>query len=288
MKIRNHHERIVAAPPGQIAALIADFDRVWPAQITPAPRWLRHRFYDAGPMLWEEFDRPGAVRAFRVVRPDELQGEHWFELEPAESATVLRHTLEGCAAGKYEAIWHERIEPLHDQILEALLDNVETTAASGATSTVSSLVGVHDVPEAVRSLTTLTDPDYIDLFTVTTPAAADKPAEQWARAVLEYAGGRPARVLWRLMGLRLGPRHSPGHVQGWKIAARGANWLRVETASWYMTAQAVCLVEEGQVSISLSLRYDRPIAALVWAVVSGPHQQAIPGMLREAAGLMTM
>jgi hypothetical protein len=96
-----------------------------------------------------------------------------------------------------------------------------------------------------------------------------------------------SRVLWRLMGLRLGPRHSPDHVQGWKIAARSDNWLRVETASWYMTAQAVCLVEEGQVSISLSLRYDRPIAALVWALVSGPHQRAVPVMLRQAVELMT-
>ena len=152
---------------------------------------------------------------------------------------------------------------------------------------VSSHVGTHDVPEAVRSLTTFTDPDYVDLFTVTTPAAADRPAEEWARAVLGYAGGRPARVLWRLMGLRLGPRHSRDHVQGWKIAARGDNWLRVETASRYMTAQAACLVEEGQVSISLSLRYDRPIAALVWAVVSGTHQRAIPAMLREAVELIT-
>jgi len=150
--------------------------------------------------------------------------------------------------------------------------------------TVSSLIGVHDVPEAVRSLTTLTDPDYIDLFTVTTPAATDTSAEEWARAVLEQ--GNP-RVLWRLMGLRLGPRHSRDHVQGWKIAARGDNWLRVETASRYMTAQAACLVEEGRVSISLSLRYDRPIAAPVWAVVSGTHQRAIPAMLREAVELIT-
>ena len=125
MKIRNHHERIVAAPPEQIAALIADFGQVWPTQIAPAPGRQGHRLYDAGLMLWEEVDRPGAARAFRVVRPDELQGEHWFELEPAEGATVLRHTLEGCAAGKYEVIWRERIEPLHDRILEALLDNVE-------------------------------------------------------------------------------------------------------------------------------------------------------------------
>ena len=86
--------------------------------------------YDTGLMLWEEFDRPGAARAFRVVRPDELQGEHWFELELAEGATVVRHTLEGCAVGKYEAIWRERIEPLHDLILEAFLDNVEAALAA--------------------------------------------------------------------------------------------------------------------------------------------------------------
>ena len=87
--------------------------------------------YDAGLMLWEEFDRPGAARAFRVVRPDELQGEHWFELEPVEGATVVRYTIEGCVVGRYEAIWRERIEPRHGLILEALLDNVEAAVASG-------------------------------------------------------------------------------------------------------------------------------------------------------------
>ncbi len=130
MKIRNRHERIVAAPPERIAALIADFDRVWPTEIAPAPRLQGQRLYDAGLMLWEEFDRPGAARAFRVVRPDALQAEHWFELELAEGATVVRHTVEGRAVGKYEAIWCERMEPLHDLILEAFLDNVEAALAS--------------------------------------------------------------------------------------------------------------------------------------------------------------
>ena len=131
MKIRNRHERIVAAPPERIAALIADFDRVWPTEVAPAPRRQGPRLYDAGLMTWEEFDRPAAARAFRVVRPDELQAEHWFELELADGGTVLRHTVEGSAAGRYEAIWRERIEPLHDLILEALLDNVESAAAAG-------------------------------------------------------------------------------------------------------------------------------------------------------------
>jgi carbon monoxide dehydrogenase subunit G len=131
MKISNRHERMVAAPPARIAALIADFDRVWPTQIAPAPRRQGPRLYDAGPMVWEEFDRPGAARAFRVVRPEGLRGEHWFELELADGATVVRYTVEGCAVGRYEAIWCERIEPLHDRVLEALLDNVEAAVASG-------------------------------------------------------------------------------------------------------------------------------------------------------------
>jgi hypothetical protein len=125
MKITNRHERIVLAPPGRIALLIADFDRIWPTEIKPAPRLVGDRLYEAGWMLWEEFDRPGALRAFRVIRPDELRVEHWWEVESAAGATVLRHTVEGYAAGQYEALWRERIEPGHDLVLEAILDNVQ-------------------------------------------------------------------------------------------------------------------------------------------------------------------
>src|SRR6266508_1597161 len=131
MKIRKRHERIIAAPPERITALIADFDRVWPTEIAPTPRLQAHRLYDARLMLWEEFDRPNAARAFRMVRPDKLQSEHWFELELARDTTILRYTIEGCAVGRYEAIWRDRIEPLHGRILEALLDNVEAAVASG-------------------------------------------------------------------------------------------------------------------------------------------------------------
>ena len=145
-----------------------------------------------------------------------------------------------------------------------------------------------DIPGAIRSLSTLASPDYVDLFTAWTSESTDRSPEQWARAVLEEAplSRRNARLLWRLMGLRLGPRLSPDHVQGWRIAAHGDNWIRVETASWYMTAQAVCLVEEGQVSISLSLHYDHAVAVLVWALVSGPHQRAVPAMLSQAVRLV--
>lgn len=125
VKITNRHERVLMAPSERITPLIADFDRIWPTQFGPPPRLVGDRLYEAGRMRWEEFDRPAALRAFRVIRPDELRVEHWFEVEPAAGATVLRHTVEGYAAGRYEAIWRERIEPGHDLVLEALLDNVQ-------------------------------------------------------------------------------------------------------------------------------------------------------------------
>ena len=83
MKIRNVHERTIAATPEQIAQLLADFEGIWPTQIAPAPRAQGERLYKASVMLWQEYDRPGAARAFRVLSPAELQGENWFELERA-------------------------------------------------------------------------------------------------------------------------------------------------------------------------------------------------------------
>jgi hypothetical protein len=130
MKITNRHERILMAPPERIAPLIADFDRIWPTEIEPAPRLVGDRLYEAGWMLWEEFDRPGALRAFRVIRPDELRVEHWFEVESAAGATVLRHTVQGDAAGRYEALWRDRIEPSHDLELEALFDHVQAALSA--------------------------------------------------------------------------------------------------------------------------------------------------------------
>jgi hypothetical protein len=50
MKIRKGHERIIAAPPERIVPLIADFDRVWPTEIAPAPRLQGHRLCPVSPI----------------------------------------------------------------------------------------------------------------------------------------------------------------------------------------------------------------------------------------------
>src|SRR5437764_118970 len=78
-----------------------------------------------------------------------------------------------------------------------------------------------NVPEAIRSLSTLAKPDYVDLFTVATVAAADRSPEQWARAAIEDAAGLAGQFIWRVvLGLRLERRPSLDHVGGWKIGDR--------------------------------------------------------------------
>jgi hypothetical protein len=125
MKISNRHQRILAATSEQVAALIAAFEQVWPTEITPAPRHRGQRLFQVGLMLWDEIDRPGAARAFRVVSPNELQVVSWFEIETVDGGTLLRHTIVGKALGAYEHIWRERIEPEHNRVIGALFDNVQ-------------------------------------------------------------------------------------------------------------------------------------------------------------------
>jgi hypothetical protein len=150
--------------------------------------------------------------------------------------------------------------------------------------TVMTVVGLSDIPETIRSHDTLASPDYVDVFTATASGATDRSPEEWARALLEETPtGRAAPALWRSVGLRLGPRPSAEHVQGWRIAARGDDWIRLETASWFMTAHRIVHTHDHQLSLALLIRYDHPIASLVWMPVSAMHRRAVPVMLRQLA-----
>jgi len=145
----------------------------------------------------------------------------------------------------------------------------------------------HDVPAAVRSLSSLPRVDYVDLFTVVTDGAAGGSPEQWAHAGLEDAAGLAGQFVWRVLcGLRLERQPSPGHVAGWTIVDRGDSWIRLEAASWFMTAQLVVQVDDGQVSIATFIHYDLPVAAFVWPVLSVGHRQAMPGLLRNTVRAM--
>lgn len=152
-----------------------------------------------------------------------------------------------------------------------------------ASNTVSAVIGLRDVPEGIGRVNTLANPDYVDVFTIASREAKDHSPEEWARAALENTPtGRSAPLLWQSIGLRLGPRPSSQHVQGWTITGRDQDWIRLETSSWFMTANAIVKIDDDQVSAALFVRYDRPIAAVIWPPVSVMHRRAMPTLLRQA------
>jgi hypothetical protein len=157
------------------------------------------------------------------------------------------------------------------------------SAASGKEGGVRVVVrGERRIPEKIRVLAAMDDADYSDLCTVTT-GGTRRSAEEWARTVVERVAGARAQFVWRvILGLRLEPRSAPGCIGGWRIADRGEGWVRCEARSWGTTAHILCYVDDRQVSVAVFARFDRPLAAMVFAPVGFGHRLVIPAMLHRA------
>src|SRR5215813_10862007 len=124
-----------------------------------------------------------------------------------------------------------------------------------------SVIQQRNIPEVIRSLSGMDSPDYIDLFTVTTNEAADGSPEQWSRTAIEDVAGLGGQIiLGGVLGLRLKSRPSAARGGGWKIADRGADWIRLEASSWFLTAHLVIRLDDEHLSIGTFIRYNRPIA----------------------------
>ena len=158
--------------------------------------------------------------------------------------------------------------------------------AQAPTPITVSVVRAEDAPAPIRAVAAMPDADYVDVSVLRVDDADNWSPDEWARAVLESAPAarRFAFIPWRvLLGLRLGPWPSPDHVHGWRVAARGDDWVRIEAASWLMTCHAVARVEQHRVEVALLVRYDHPLAALWWPAISVAHRLAMPVILRQGA-----
>jgi hypothetical protein len=147
---------------------------------------------------------------------------------------------------------------------------------------VDSAVGTHNIPESVRALSSLPDIDYADQFTLSTDTAATP--EQWARAMFGDVPSVAELLIWRgLLGLRLSRGRSPATVAGWQIGERGEDWIRLEAASWLLTANLLVQTADGRVSLGTFLHHDRRLGHGVWFALSAIHRRLVPGLLRDAA-----
>ena len=135
----------------------------------------------------------------------------------------------------------------------------------------------------IRSLDVLPS-DYVDLFSVTVPRADETSPEQWARAAMEGAPAVGRVLAWRVLcGLRLGPDGTPDFVAGWKIVDRDENWIRMEAAAPYMTANVGFWIEPDRVWFATFMRYDNLLGRVIWTPVSAVHRRVAPDFLRGAA-----
>jgi hypothetical protein len=135
---------------------------------------------------------------------------------------------------------------------------------------------------AEHTLSSLSRVDYADRFAVTTHA--DASPERWARAMFGNVPSAGERLIWRgFLGLRLLPGRSPSTVAGWRIDGRGDDWIRLATDSWFLSANLVVRVADGEAALATFLRYDRWPGAVVWPPLSAVHRFLVPRVLRKAA-----
>jgi hypothetical protein len=147
---------------------------------------------------------------------------------------------------------------------------------------VDSMVGPAELPGVFLAASSLPEPDYADLFCLTT--SVDATAEHCARAMFGDVPDLAERFIWRvLLGMRLSPGKSPKTVAGWRIAARGEDWIRLEARSWFLTGNLVIRVTTQQLFLATFLRYDRMLGRLVWPPLSIVHRRLAPGLLRDTA-----
>jgi hypothetical protein len=147
---------------------------------------------------------------------------------------------------------------------------------------VGSAVGTHNIPESVRALSSLSDIDYADQFTLSTDVVATP--ERWARAMFGDVPSVAELLIWRgLLGLRLSAGRSPATVAGWQIGDRGDDWIRLEASSWFLTGNLLVQTAGGRVSLGTFLHYDRRVGHGVWPPLSAVHRRLVPGLLRDAA-----
>jgi hypothetical protein len=143
----------------------------------------------------------------------------------------------------------------------------------------------HDVPAALRALDTLVATDYADVFTATAAEPAPRPLDAWLGSVLSRRPSGldrlPFEIQRHVLRMRLDRDSAEERLLGWPIAARGDDWLRLEATGPLMTGHLVFHADDRRLAMATFVRYEHPLAPLVWRPVSLLHRQVGLAFLRR-------
>ena len=136
--IRNVHERVINSPLEPLSVLLDGLgqkdDRLWPSRHWPPmvldrPLALRaDGGHDDIHYYVSEYE-PGRRVRFTFRPRTGIVGAHELSLDALDDEhTRIRHVLIGRARGAMRLMFSAVVEPLHDAVIEDLLDNAEREA----------------------------------------------------------------------------------------------------------------------------------------------------------------
>jgi len=143
-------------------------------------------------------------------------------------------------------------------------------------------VGIDEVPADVRSLSTMSGPDYVDMYGLA--SASEATAERWARVMYEeILGARGRFIFGRVLRLELAPPKVPGTVAGWRVAEQGEDWIRLEAEGKRLIGQIIVSTANGLLSVTTFIKYVSGLGSTTWTMWSIVHRQAMPKLMDDAA-----
>lgn len=127
----NLHERVLPVPLAAAGSLLDAVEtRLWPSDRWPALHFDRPLGVGAtgghGPIGYSvEAYHPGQLIRCRFNAPAGFDGYHELSLLPEGRYCRLRHLIRAQLHGSARLLWPLAYEPLHDALIEDLLDRAE-------------------------------------------------------------------------------------------------------------------------------------------------------------------
>jgi hypothetical protein len=142
------------------------------------------------------------------------------------------------------------------------------------------------VPPEIGALDVLPGAGFTDAYQFDIDPDDRRSPAEWAAAVYEGSSfGWFVRLAWRWgLLLRLAPKGTPGHVQGWPVQAvpSRADVVVLAQESPLMSARLVFRTPPGTLQFSTYVRPAGIAGRVVWAVAAVLHRRIAPYLLKSA------
>jgi hypothetical protein len=300
--VHNVHERVLDAPAEAVGPLLdrvgGPHDVLW-----PSPEWSPMRL--EGPPAVGTAGGHGSLRyrvttyqpgrriVFTLDPGQDLSGWHGFEIVPrGPERALLRHVVAGRARGGMRLLWPCLVRPVHDGIVEQILDRAETALGAGPARSTRLSVIARLARWAYRPRARATQPpatdvlpqaDFVDAYAVRLrPGMSTDPVEwasaifdsppRWVRALL---AARQALV--GLMGIERGDRST------FAVRDRTATEVVVGADARHLDFRGVVALEPTRVVVTTVVRQHNRRGRAYFLVVRRIHPAVVKAMLTRAA-----